>query len=123
MFRLTQKTDQNRIVRGFVFANFNVALDYSSVANRLSQINFRHQIKIIKSLESQWKVLSLKNIEFIRSPWKEIGVQLSNLPAEKIFKLFSEYDPYVQSIQNRNIQAIKERNASSERFIKYLFTN
>ena len=123
LFRLTQETDQNRIIRGFVFVNFNVPLDYSSVANRLSQINFRHQIKIIKSLESQWKVLSLKNIEFIRPPWKDIGVQLSNLPAEKIFKLFSEYDPYVQSIQNRNIRAIKERKANSERFIKHVFTH
>ena len=69
-------------------------VDYSSVANRLSQLNFRHQIKIIKSLEIALEgIYHSKILSLLEPPWKDIGVQLSNLPADKIFKLFSEYDP------------------------------
>ena len=93
------------------------------MASWLSQLNTRHQSKIIKSINTRWNISSLKNIEFTKAPWKEIGVQLHNISTDKIFKLFSEYDPYILSVNNRNIRAIKERKASSDRFIKYVFTH
>ena len=123
LYRLSQETKQNPTHMGLLFITFKETVDYTKIANLLSQLNTPHINKIIKSLEKHWKISSLKNIQLNREPWKEIGVNLSTLSTDKIVNLFLEYDHYLMEIRNKNNQIISKRAKSNNRFTKYVFTH
>ena len=123
LFRCSQITKKNPTHMGLIFVIFKEPADYIKVANLLSQIKTPHLHKIIKSLEANWQISSLKNIELNKKPWKEIRIKISNLPSDKIIMLLLKYDHYLLETKNRNKQIISERTNGYNRFTKYVFTH